>query len=295
MITDPNRALQRRQRLDYFVPGELVLVVDHVVKDGGDPGLVQQTIAQELERLLEKLQGTAGRNSPLRALRIEPARILTFDVRGRDQDRRLPLRPFATPLTHFSLAFISAPLGPLTPDDPEHHRLANQHLVQVIEHLYKLAASLPQELASNQPVVRAVMPNWYVTPFPDYTGGGSPGSRPVPPAAPPSPDAGAFKLPSWLQEAGPQAVEVVILDTAPDPQRLHQARNTSLNPLLDALLAPGGLRIQDQDPNGLALPFGTIPPATIPGHDYNMSDHGLFIAGSSMHLHPLPISACCRS
>lgn len=155
--------------------------------------------------------------------------------------------------------------------------------------------------------LRAVGPNWLTGQSPQWAGGGGPGARPSPvdpgvvgpeyagvrigtddisgaPFGFSFDDAGVQALVQGLEAA--RAVEVAILDAAPDAGQRDAALTAwgGDNPLLRSLLTSPGVTWADPAGAGLLMP--PLPPAAtederlaLPGHDYDMSDHGLFVAG----------------
>jgi Subtilase family len=135
-------------------------------------------------------------------------------------------------------------------------------------------------------------PNWLAGGTPEPDGSGSPGARPMPPA----PDVRDKLLGSGpgLAKFGPapdlhlslpredwgSGVDVYILDTAPctiDVERAYE-RWRHTNPLIASLLQPGHdrpLKIHYAGYSHLLEQADFYHP----GHNYVMSDHGLFVAG----------------
>lgn len=159
---------------------------------------------------------------------------------------------------------------------------------KVVDIARKLKASSNQTTLSTPDNVVAT-PNWLVGGSGEVNGSGGPGGRPV------APDPASlqsvngtnpwqFTLPHALTstplEQRGAGVEVFILDTAPDQQKLADAyqRWHTTNPLLASLLQPGG-----------PLQLHTLPAVEqhlkvdvdyiMPDHEYKMADHGLFVAG----------------
>jgi hypothetical protein len=155
--------------------------------------------------------------------------------------------------------------------------------------------SLSQELT-----IELVAPNWLSSPASETGGGGGPGSRPIPFAGPSNTREYKLKFspkvetlwPSTESERG-RGVKVAVLDTAPSLHDLVEAYEVyhKVDPrkkkkdhlLLESLLEqrlPG-------DPRPAPL---TVHPASIADlmrmrsvhlrdHNYNMTAHGLFVAG----------------
>jgi hypothetical protein len=96
----------------------------------------------------------------------------------------------------------------------------------------------------------------------------------------------------------PQEVEIAILDTAPSCRQLVTAYNKwhNVHPLLCELLGPHGiygykspLTVTYAEEFDIRLP--TREELRVKGHDYTMSDHGLFAAGIA---HSIAPKACLR-
>lgn len=266
----PSQALQQQNKrpLTYFVPGELVLVVDHPPV----PDEAREEFGLILRRLIR-----SSKHDLLQQAIIDPERVLTFHPVNFDNAEPLPLRRQRTP---FSLVF--ADVRRQAPDAPT--------LIRSIE---AVNANLPADSTpgASVPTLRAAGPNWLMTPAPENIGGGSPGAWPLAPGGTPPADGGAFGLPDipsagrvW-QNGGDAAVEVVILDTAPACKALVGAFNRlSDHRMLRELLGAGGvfgvdaaLEILYASELGIDLPG--LNDFRVRGHDYRMGDHGLFIAG----------------
>lgn len=187
--------------------------------------------------------------------------------------------------------------------------MRNRQLLRLIEITNRMLPPDGREIESGSGLwLRALAPNWLLTPAPEVAGGGGPGTRPTPvdPAVVPPEHQGltigvddlgptrfGFTFNHALFEIGPQTpqqVNVAILDTAPLSAELQAAaaRLGLQHPLLRSLSTSGSFtRVPENDPNWqLRLPPGT-PPALAPtatelrlrDHDYSMRDHGLFVAG----------------
>ncbi len=138
--------------------------------------------------------------------------------------------------------------------------------------------------------IMGASPNWLTSAASEAGGTGGPGGRPSPyngsrTGAP----AGFGSLISSLTEKGlygnGEGVDVVILDTAPSAQALVSApKEWPDHPLLPTLLGkqdqlgkmqPGKLRLYPAPYDEVVRLWNT----SLNDHDYNMTDHGLFIAG----------------
>lgn len=240
--------------------------------------------------IIEKLQARGGLLPALE--RLEPGAIRTFSYfrEGR----------------HGSYAFLSSRDGELLMED-------DQALAYLTGEL-SYQSRTRQEVGADDPRIVAVIPNWYFGgSFPASLTDGGPGARPVPPheiqqGHSVEPDAlhftaremskalrvltpAAVSLGEKLGTPGTLSTKVFILDTIPGYYRLAQAYNNwglNGNTLLARLLEnPQRVRVtpsyyqterlklvyydQTGDPDFQAR--------TTRGHDYDMADHGLFIAG----------------
>ncbi len=130
-------------------------------------------------------------------------------------------------------------------------------------------------------------------------GSGGPGGEPAPytRAAGATQDPYRFDLPKALTDLMPddqsrgQGVGVVILDTAPDLQSLANAYyhwggpggHPLVKDLLRSVNQPGDLLSIEYASH---LTLSRLAPYRLPNHDYDMSDHGTFVAGIVHSLAP---------
>jgi hypothetical protein len=171
--------------------------------------------------------------------------------------------------------------------------------------LAKLIVKLEEE-GQSQPLSKAgikievIAPNWLSSPCSEVGGGGGPGSRPIPYTGttknPPYKFKFSEKIENQLEriseEERGRGVKVAILDTAPclhelsaayevyykvDPEkRKKQEEEKGLHPLIGTLLGPNGrLHVHPASPADL-LRMRNIH---LKDHNYQMTDHGLFVAG----------------
>lgn len=251
----------------YFMPGQLLLVVDHPPID-------------QPEDLIGRLKENplVARNDTLANAVVDPNRVQTFAQH--DRERRVPFPPRADH-SQFSLVFFDAS-GTI--------RNPNQ-LTALIDDLNLRALDSDDRSGNRQQFVTVVAasPNWLATPAGEPTGGSGPGARPVPVDPLPNPLPYRFALEALPQLSGEQAheqpVEVTILDTAPSCGALQRAyhRWAYDHPLLRGLfgqLAYGltaPLSITYAQELDISLPNrAALHPR---GHNYPMADHGLFVAG----------------
>ncbi len=250
----------------YFIEGQLTVLAEHA--PGLDPEQLTAFIKNEL----------ISRDDRLANIRLDPGRVQMFSsVSGSKQS-----------VNDFSLVFADLPVDDKT-------------LLNVIEQTDTHITEQGTTRASGSLVaLQAVSPNWLASPaYPRHIGTGGPGAKPVPYV----PGNGAalavgsvlpydFTIPMLTnieQRTASETVEVAILDTAPSLCALEKAYQYwgAEHPLLRELLAPNGVFALPNNQFSLtyADPARMNPlnhPASyygISGHDYPMTDHGLFVAG----------------
>jgi len=169
------------------------------------------------------------------------------------------------------------------------------------------------ETSENLPVLKAVSLNWLLGGAPSQVSTGGPGSKPVPPVGSGAANNWAFvvsdsglptpratrpqQFPGYADfrdgfnsAACPNPVKVVLLDTAPSQARLASASTKfgAQNALFSQLIAPGGIPTgnfeivyyDDSEDKEFKDTYG------LKEHNYDMADHGLFIAGIVRTLAP---------
>lgn len=150
-----------------------------------------------------------------------------------------------------------------------------------------------QELKSNGIELGVVLPNWLAGPASEWGGGGGPGSRPVPYKGDPGSARYKFQFSKELEslcsankDRWGAGVKVVILDTAPSMhdlvwayERYHKvnpAKQREHHPLIESLLRPGGMfHVHHASREDLFR----MRAVHLRDHNYNMTAHGLFVAG----------------
>ncbi len=288
-----NESTLTDQEISYFAPGQLAFLVEHEAPL--DPsrlveGLKVHPLVREDERL-QRAEFSAERVLTFapQAAQDEPkqsysARPVSRALVGR---ARLPVsrREEARRLLH-SILFADLEL----PDDD---------LIALVDEmdrrLLRYADPGPGGI-----VLRALTPNWLSAGAPYHIGTGGPGAQPVPAKLDENAwwrSSGAdvegapfsFALPADLsKETSPgTGVRVAILDTAPTPEAMRRAykRWQADHPILRGLLGPTGelpskhLRLIPGDAALFARLNSEDGGFQLDGHRYDMSDHGLFIAG----------------
>lgn len=258
--------------LFHWIPGEMVVVVRLPRIPGEDTQevLIEQIRAQLNEFLAQyslvlEIYGTAGRWSETRP----PIRRRSF-IFG--LHRKQPL---------IAIFFHTRHLDPTVRDPLP---MALSYLQGHLEHLAQVGLH-----------VVSAMPNWLVAAAPFFYADGGPALPPRPsPVVPASPPANA--LSGWrirlldagivLDSKGAEDVQVVVLDTAPHPDRIRSAAarpELRRNWLLQRLAAD--LRNED---GSFAVEYDRYPQSNdvCTGRDaegeasyYPMADHGISVAG----------------
>ena len=125
--------------------------------------------------------------------------------------------------------------------------------------------------------LKVISPNWLASGAPpEGSGSGGPGGWPV--AYRGASERAPYQfinLPDTVTKSRKgEGVDVVILDTAPSPQDLTEAYNEwqGKHPLIRSLLRPNGPLRVTNNPN-------LDTQVQVRGHEYKMTDHGLFVAG----------------
>lgn len=174
----------------------------------------------------------------------------------------------------------------------EHSKLA---------YLIELLDDRRQDFKDDDIKLTVVSPNWLVSPTSEWGGGGGPGSRPVPYHGSSESAPHKFHFPTALEElCDPKeenwgkGVRVAILDTSPSIHELVWAyekyhkvnpdRQRKHHPLIESLLKPGGpLKLHPASSDDLFR----MRAVHLRDHNYNMTDHGLFVSGIIHTIAPL--------
>ena len=219
----------------------------------------------------------------------EPARDMSKNVRTEKKNHP------PEPVSHGAFSLIPAIVRLAEPgQDPQAEPkgfVKSGDLAKLVRSLDKSEIRKTQPLVTNGITLRAVCPNWLSTSCSETGGGGGPGGIPEPYTGEPK-DAHFFDLShkaglqAGLARAG-KGVTVAILDTAPCLQALAAAyeRYYKVNPankpqnehlLIKGLLGPDGKLVVHPASIEELLRMRSVH---LRDHDYEMSDHGLFIAG----------------
>jgi hypothetical protein len=257
MLTSP-----LKNKLTYFQRDQLAFFVTHPGQD--DPN--KEQVAVLLNTSSQILAGLGYQT------RLEPQSVYSFPrISDKDYESKLDERRKPQVMPRPESSFISANIlgADENPKDP-------------LE-FFQLVTRLDEELR-NVPVTgleqKAVLLDWLASGSRDGSGTGGPGGWPV--AYRGSPERAPFRfndLPEIVTKGNRgEGVDVLILDTAISLQEKVVAyiEEKDRHPLIRSLLRPDGpLHIEP-----LPQPQREhIAELRALGHDYRMSDHGLFVAG----------------
>lgn len=193
----------------------------------------------------------------------------------------------------FSLVFANVtsdrwPQLPIQADQEKQLAEASNELLDLILELDDIRGEAPVNL-------EVVSPNWLMSGGPEPGGTGGPGGKPSP-ARKVDIDKHHFRLRPHKVSTLPQIVAnvsnstggsdvvVAILDTSYPANRKENIYNTWVrdiatdktpHPIIESLFGANGCLTIHPDPTVDRY----LPGTTIHGHDYDMTDHGLFVAG----------------
>lgn len=296
------RSEQGKRRVEYFVPGEVLLLVE-------PPGRIDP---DDTQQLIDGIRQKSYAGDRLSTARADPKRVLVFDhvvsdrsaSTARTVEQQAPRNRFL-PDDRPGQAYDVRDLRraaqeqfALVPFQFADDNQEPQELTALIDELNRgIRGELAQligdggVLPAGEFLVRGAAPNWLAGPTQHWGSVAGPGARP----APASEDDWKIELlsmPEVTGKSGGEGVDVAILDTAPSKEQLSKAYDTWVanqkqpHPLLQSLLDNGGafdvgpdsrLELITSGELGVGLPDpGAL---RVRDHDYPMSDHGLFAAG----------------
>ncbi len=263
---DPKLAL-------YFQPGQVMF---HVT-------------GTATEESIEVLLREANKFAESEGLQISAPRIQNFPPSEKYNDQQSRAESGGNKRSPFSLLY-----GDVTKNG---NRLGDQQ--DDLKELLNLIFLLDRELAklSNKSSLQVVSPNWLISGSRDDPGGtGGPGGRPSPYDGPSDNTEYKFHFSkSFLQQYSnyfePECTEhvvVAILDTAPDLSKLDGSfekwGENKNHPLISKMLNPDNRLLKVHFNSRVSSP--PISDLTYLDHDYEMHDHGLFVAGIIHSLAP---------
>ena len=255
--------MQSPKRIFFFQPGQLIYRVRHKL---------DAMTGEQLEALREWTQRTANSQNFGPSVTLAPVEA---HMRFAPPDDA-PDYPFSILLAEISPA----------PDGPDDLRSLARLSAALNSTQHMDALRGDKRFAGAQLELAGL--NWLGGGGQNLVGGGGPGGKPEDEPAPQIPKDYIFTFPSLpvdLAKNQGADVTVAILDTAPSekalsPQKIDSLNNPLLNDLLNGkkplqihrLLTPAPARLDHYE---------------LRGHDYVMSDHGLFVAGVIHSIAPL--------
>lgn len=277
MMTQGTTTKGDRLQRSYFEPGVVTLALEH------DEPLEPRALADLLSRaVISQSPPELSALLPDGGKQIDDRRTLTFEHLDPKAAELLKLPAHRAPRARY-FSLIRATLGANYPEGA---------LLTMIIALNRAVAELRWGVELGGGVVlRAASPNWITVSAPKISGGGGPGTIPVPfvPAAGEGePGIPGFKLlnrKGMGEGSGAQSqveVDVAILDSIP-PDRAFRAAlgRWPEHELLRSLSNSAVLERAYRDPSDPRWRLPSIGPnrVRLHGHDYPVSSHGLFVAG----------------
>ena len=292
----------------YFRPDRLLFHVNgNVGSEGADTQLIEwaNSIAQESGITLSRLEtgvfdfpGSSSTDQEKASASSPGGTDIPSDVDAGQVDitnrsRKRYKSPPVKDVSPFSLVFVKAesenwPQFVVTPFGEMDEEIMRAQL-QAMDELLDLAILLDAERETAPVELGVVSPNWLTSGSkpsePGSTGG--PGGRPTPFAGPTVTDQHEFVLGQEIQDlyknGQGENVTVAILDTAyQDTELVALKPENESHPLYEALLGANGRLHIHYDPSV----ENYMPGMTTEDHDYDMRDHGLFVAGIINSLAP---------
>jgi hypothetical protein len=253
-------------KLKYFQQDEVALFVTH--QEEVQPNVDQiKLLLDTSNRILSRLQSPARLNTQTRAVYTFP-QVEEYEYDSQLDESR---RPSVTPRKPSSIISVSV-------DNQQ-----EESPTVFLETFKGLEKELKKELQDSQQTdltVEAISLDWLGRISPEGSGSGGPGGWPVPYRGSPERAPFRFDILHDLVSSGNrgEGVDVIILDTVITPEHKNTAFDAEMNrhPLIRSLLRPDGpLHIEL-----LPLPLSQhIKDLRSFGHDYEMSSHGVFVAG----------------
>lgn len=310
--------------VDYFRRGEVLFLVDGTLAQAFTDTLFEWAGEIAAERGLT-IENPRTLQFPHISELPEPDGIdLTIFLSKRSERQRPPIAPDVNETGPFGLVSAEVPaLAGIPASDPEDPSNLPTILRQNASELLNLIRSLDRARTDERLAGRlqVVSPNWLASSGGDSQPGstGGPGAKPMAADGPANTQEFEFILPQEImdeiEDGRGENVVVAILDTAPKKDgalpalwEIHHINdsNSVLGKIYDKWVTQRSIPIMDPpDPHSLIsrlLPrltvylhpeidriIPTIEPAgymQADGHDYEMTDHGLFVAGIIHSLAP---------
>ncbi len=281
-------------KIIYFIPGQLILQVKHLTTD--DMGSLAENITNNFRQFLTNY--LIPRNDGIAAYILDEITVIPEQIIPLIEEEGISQ----------SLVQINVTDDwPLRDGMELNSQEANNRIIQIVEAAFEILGQEPFNTEGDI-TLESLSPNWTLSNSQGaFTGTGGPGSRPVPPALPFDGINPPFnfliaealnaatsaqrqtlnQIGGLIGESGNSIVDVIILDSVPslevDQIRILFPQHALIPRLCDQLTIHRYDINVDPPPVGAdaimeALnddDFGT----GIKGHNYVMSDHGLFIAG----------------
>ena len=267
-----------REELYHFVPGEVVLHLEH------DENVNDDNLLEAVTSFLNLVKAPWNPSAPSRLVRL--------------------------PMTHFGqnkeISFVLINFNTSGTEPYEDHVYENQHILidELIEIYKQLNNNHDLYILKYGVTLIAISPNWLASGSPHQPGVGGPGSWPVQAERPTGdvefPFKGTDKTSPFIRKELGMNVEVAILDTTPWTHSfmMHEehkgslekpkVENWSTHEFLKELLG------NDLAGNGSDGKLEIIPYSrwndfcfSLAGHSYLMPDHGLFVAGIIHSIAPM--------
>jgi subtilisin family serine protease len=258
--------------LKYFQPGQLAFFVSHPGLDG----LAERDIKDLIRKFLEENSVILRDAAKNKFARLSLASIHSFPKieakRGVELDykrnsRQGPKRgPRINSRDESSLFFANI-------------KGVDKDPFKFLEFTKKFESKLPMGQRVNGLTLESISLNWLTSGSPKPGGTGGPGGWPLAYRGNPSFAPYRFDLPVIKEDSKKgRGVDVIILDTAPSNWDIKIAYNRykDWHPLIHSMLRPDGpLKVHHAplDERYRIAGLRTL------GHNYKMTDHGLFVAG----------------
>ena len=283
----------KKHRNIYFQPNQLIFLVKRDVGVAPAAG----ALIDWANRIITESKVSKS----ISDIRLSPSKdVFNFDpVQNRDLKRQSSISesesnlpegyrsPAVKDITPFSLVFADAKSKNWPPfstdEDPKHQEAQEKALNELLDLAFLLDSERHQGVPAE---VEVVSLNWLLGAGPEPGGTGGPGGRPTPFRGPTNTD--KYKIqpsPKFLEKfkmSNGEKVTVAILDTAYEEDELKNLKPQGSHDLYEALL--GNNKRLTVHPDETVKDY--LPGVTIDGHDYDMTDHGLFVAGIINSLAP---------
>jgi hypothetical protein len=287
-----NMSESKDRPLSFFVAGEAYLVLEHDRSLRGEL-LLEQLRQHPFVRTDDRLYAAVQAVESTRVVTIDPPTeaagcngIMNLIFRllrptGGAESLFNPTQPPPKRVTSMVFTRVEEFTDPKT--QPE-------FIESFIQPLYYRVREFQQDGEALS--IQTIAPNWLMSSAQGQFGTGGPGAKPVPIADPQEYGSAVrpweFQMPETFRKSmgtRRQSVEVAVLDTAPTANALKQAfanPDFSGNALLQRVKAQigNGSNVMYAPQNDVWRRLNdAVQGVALDQHDYDMSDHGLFVAG----------------